>query len=300
MPRIRTVKPEYWSDDKTGPMSPLPKLLFLALLNFVDDCGVIKFAPLEWRAKTFPYDHETPREESDFLIGYQFHEIMDAGLMEIFSLDAGAPFAQVTHFHKHQTISRPGRPIFDGWEKGMTPVEYADSCKRSLHRHKYLETKGVLVKNGRAVEPEPTKAKVIVPIPPPSLPPTIVRPTMTTDGLRLDPVKPTDPALAVFDNGERVLEKYKEGSKRARKSLIGKWRKAIKDKGGDVKLLEIIVTADSKERSNITEYITKAVDNHVNGTGSTDPHTAQHDGFSAFVSEGSPWDATEPVAEADG
>ena len=42
MARIRTIKPEFWEDEKIGKL-PIPcRLFFIGCWNFADDFGVIK------------------------------------------------------------------------------------------------------------------------------------------------------------------------------------------------------------------------------------------------------------------
>src|SRR5437016_5694377 len=37
--RIRTIKPEFWGDEKLAPMDPLTRLVFLGLISMADDAG---------------------------------------------------------------------------------------------------------------------------------------------------------------------------------------------------------------------------------------------------------------------
>jgi hypothetical protein len=39
MPRIRTIKPEFWQDEKLAPCDPLTRLVFLGLVSLADDAG---------------------------------------------------------------------------------------------------------------------------------------------------------------------------------------------------------------------------------------------------------------------
>lgn len=56
MARIRTIKPEFWEDEKVGSL-PIPcRLLFIGCWNFADDYGVIKGNALLLKSQIFPYD----------------------------------------------------------------------------------------------------------------------------------------------------------------------------------------------------------------------------------------------------
>lgn len=56
MARIRTIKPEFWDDEKLSELPYAARLLFIATWNFADDAGVIKASPAYLKAKAFPYD----------------------------------------------------------------------------------------------------------------------------------------------------------------------------------------------------------------------------------------------------
>lgn len=56
MARIRTIKPEFWEDEKIGRL-PIPcRLFFIGCWNFADDYGVIKGNPALLKSQIFPYD----------------------------------------------------------------------------------------------------------------------------------------------------------------------------------------------------------------------------------------------------
>ena len=79
MARIRTIKPEIFSDSKTGTLSGDAFKLFLGLLSFSDDRGVIEFDLLEWKGRIFPY-LEGGRDQIIPL----FQEITSRGLATMF------------------------------------------------------------------------------------------------------------------------------------------------------------------------------------------------------------------------
>ena len=56
MARIRTIKPEFWEDEKIGKL-PIPcRLFFIGCWNFADDFGVIKGNAALLKSQIFPYD----------------------------------------------------------------------------------------------------------------------------------------------------------------------------------------------------------------------------------------------------
>jgi len=126
MARIRTIKPEFWTDSKTGTMSEFAKCLFLGLLNHADDYGILEWAPTEYRAKIFPYHSDTTHGA---VHGALADELLPRGLVILFSHsdDDGETkrFLFIRNFEKHQIVNRPSKPILAGWKKGDTPKTYA-------------------------------------------------------------------------------------------------------------------------------------------------------------------------------
>ena len=124
MPRIRTIKPEFWTDSKTGNLSGDATKLFMGILNHCDDYGVIPFDITEMKAKIFPYS-AIPAEE---LIKPLLEcEILPMGLAVVFaniregSRGFGRLFLYVMNFEKHQKVDHPGRPQIPGWKTGENP-----------------------------------------------------------------------------------------------------------------------------------------------------------------------------------
>lgn len=56
MARIRTIKPEFWEDEKIGKL-PIPcRLFFIGCWNFADDNGIIRASASYLKSRIFPYD----------------------------------------------------------------------------------------------------------------------------------------------------------------------------------------------------------------------------------------------------
>lgn len=56
MARIRTIKPDFWEDEKIGKL-PIPcRLFFIGCWNFADDFGCIKGSVALLKSQIFPYD----------------------------------------------------------------------------------------------------------------------------------------------------------------------------------------------------------------------------------------------------
>ncbi|WDZ87212.1 hypothetical protein [Micromonospora cathayae] len=57
MARIRSIKPEFWVDEKIVELSPWARLLFIGIWNFVDDQGYIDEKPVRLKMQIFPGDN---------------------------------------------------------------------------------------------------------------------------------------------------------------------------------------------------------------------------------------------------
>jgi len=95
MARIRTIKPEFWTDEKVVALSPMARLLFIGLWNFVDDDGRGEFSPIRMKMQILPADSADVSE----LLG----EIRREGLITVYEVEAKEYFS-VNGFSKHQKV----------------------------------------------------------------------------------------------------------------------------------------------------------------------------------------------------
>lgn len=100
MPRIRTIKPEFWTDEKIIELSLPARLLFIGLWNFCDDRGVIEASPRSLKAKILPADDFTVGDVEGLV-----RELLTLRLITAFEAK-GREWWYVTHWH-HQVINRP-------------------------------------------------------------------------------------------------------------------------------------------------------------------------------------------------
>lgn len=104
MPRIRTIKPEFWEDETIGSLSRDARLLFACCLNTADDEGLLRWSAAYLKSQAFIYDEDITVPVVERLM----EELTESSL--IFSYRASKmqqPFACVVNFHKHQKINRP-------------------------------------------------------------------------------------------------------------------------------------------------------------------------------------------------
>jgi uncharacterized phage protein (TIGR02220 family) len=103
--RTRSVKPEFWNDEKTGMLSSDEKCLFLGMLNFADDEGLIKANPLFLKASIFPYDSKmTPKKIENILRTFQ-----ERSLVYLYERNK-QHYAWIIKFRVYQRIDKPQKP----------------------------------------------------------------------------------------------------------------------------------------------------------------------------------------------
>lgn len=104
MPRIPTVKPEFWEDELLGVMPRDARLLFIATFNMADDEGILRWTPAYIKAQAFMYDDDLTIGD----VGKLMQCLTDSGL--VFPYIGGVArqqMAVVVNFRKHQRINRP-------------------------------------------------------------------------------------------------------------------------------------------------------------------------------------------------
>ena len=77
--RIRTIKPDFWTDEIIGELSITSRLLFIALWNVADDQGNLMCSLKQLKIQTFPYD--------DIDITFYLHELIKHQLIIPYVVD---------------------------------------------------------------------------------------------------------------------------------------------------------------------------------------------------------------------
>lgn len=134
MARIRTIKPEFWTDSKTGSLSGDATKLFLGMLNFSDDYGVLEMDLPALKAKIFPYSIGTPIA----VIGKSlFDELLPKGLVVVFKMEAEddeahdpKPYFWIKNFSKHQRVDKPGVPLVKGFSESLAVHDHSINEKQ--------------------------------------------------------------------------------------------------------------------------------------------------------------------------
>lgn len=100
-PRIRTLKPEMWDDEKIVALSRDARLLFLGLVTMADDEGRFRARRTTIVGHVFPDD-----TDAGGLIDGWIAEVKEQGTV-LFYLSEGTPYGAFRHWAKHQKINRP-------------------------------------------------------------------------------------------------------------------------------------------------------------------------------------------------
>lgn len=137
MPRIRTIKPEFWSSPDTAQASPLARLTYIAMWNWADDYGRGTLNLKELEGFIFPNDDVSTLAAgtSDTSAGtsYTFRrvvqEVVNAFGLTIYEVDRRTYYA-IPSWNEHQRTERKaktkhpapedGKNITDQWSDGTS------------------------------------------------------------------------------------------------------------------------------------------------------------------------------------
>ncbi len=98
MARIRTIKPEFWTDGDMLKISRDARLFYIGLWNFADDNGVLEFDLVSIKARIFPNDRTS--------IEKLLKELVDIGKAIIYEVEQKR-YIFIKNLANHQIIDRP-------------------------------------------------------------------------------------------------------------------------------------------------------------------------------------------------
>jgi hypothetical protein len=127
MARIRTIKPEFWSDEKLSECSLSARLTFIGLWSFADDEGRMEFQLARLRMQIFPCGSVTLAKLTEYA-----RELTEHSLIRVYLVD-GKQYLDIPGFAKHQRINRP--------TESKLP-EYSLNAHGGLSERSPLEGKG--------------------------------------------------------------------------------------------------------------------------------------------------------------
>jgi len=97
MPRIRTVKPEFFTSESMAKCSPWARLLAIGLMQHADSHGRMKWVPRQILGNVFPWDE-------DVELGPLADELEACGFLVRYEVD-GSKYAEIPAFRQHQRLS---------------------------------------------------------------------------------------------------------------------------------------------------------------------------------------------------
>lgn len=148
MARIRTIKPDFWTDDKLTECSLSARLLFIGTWNFADDNGNLDRSAKQIKARVFPVDNID--------CGPLLAELITQGLLIEYSV-SGKNYLHIHGFAKHQLINRPSKPTCPAYDESLNT--HGVLTESSLPTHDGREGKGREGIEALSGNPDPVPAK---------------------------------------------------------------------------------------------------------------------------------------------
>ena len=102
MARIRTIKPEFWQDEKLTPLSDVERLLFLFLVSSADDCGRLLDKPVKIEADMFDGENDRRQDVCDGLAN-----LSRIGRIRRGKTASGQRIIEIVNWGKHQKVDHP-------------------------------------------------------------------------------------------------------------------------------------------------------------------------------------------------
>lgn len=161
MARIRTIKPEYWSDEKLAREGHATRLVFIALWSMADDYG--RLIDNEKQIEAFVFPHEEGSRD----IRESLATLSRLGRIRRGTAENGQHVIEISNWSKHQKVDRPS-------ERGaipqiVVPQEVGESSRdtrETLARHSRQEVDlGGEVDLGPGTSPPPARKAFLAAVP---------------------------------------------------------------------------------------------------------------------------------------
>lgn len=113
-PRIRTIKPETWADEKIGRLSRDARLLFVGLITMADDDGRFRALPSAICGHVFPYDEDAAKRVEKWMAELETQHLVTRYVTD------GFTYGSLNGWARHQRINRkslselPSPPSLNG------------------------------------------------------------------------------------------------------------------------------------------------------------------------------------------
>jgi len=100
MPRIRTVKPEFWTNEKLSRLPEVSHMTAAALLNYADDEGYFNANPGLIKAAIFPL------RDPSRSVPVVLHDLSSVGYLQLGTGSDGRCYGHIINFDAHQKINK--------------------------------------------------------------------------------------------------------------------------------------------------------------------------------------------------
>lgn len=172
MSRRRMIKPEFWGNEQLAECSFAARLLFIGLMNFEDDNGLLEYRSKKIKMNVFPGDNVD--------IDKFITELVDNGLIEVYE-SSGHEYIWTINFTKHQRVDKPS-------------YEYPTPNEGILARHGFCLVGDKITKATSDVEPNSKNFAQV---------------KLREDKVSKDKIKFLDTVLLTQAEHEKLLEKFK-------------------------------------------------------------------------------------------
>src|SRR5690606_3718581 len=98
-PRIRTIKPEFFQDEKLAPMTVIDRFVFLGLISMADDAGRLLDNVKVIDAFIFPC--------SDDSSATSLRKLHDLSRIVRYTSESGQKLIQIRNWSEHQKVEKP-------------------------------------------------------------------------------------------------------------------------------------------------------------------------------------------------
>lgn len=112
MARIRTVKPEFFADEKLSKLKRDVRLLYIGMWVFSDDYGTVRSNPVWLKSNVFPYDEELRTND----VKLWLDALVKARMLEPFEYN-NEGFYNIRTFDAHQKVEKKSKPMVPLEEK---------------------------------------------------------------------------------------------------------------------------------------------------------------------------------------
>ena len=127
MPRIRTVKPEFWKSEAIARLSMQTRLTFIGLWAYVDDNGVGRDVEKLIAAELYALEADPVATLAHVAASL---DELSRELRITRYMVGGKPFLSITGWSEHQKIDRPNKPRYPQADEADEPLTCTDADPR--------------------------------------------------------------------------------------------------------------------------------------------------------------------------